>query len=391
VLKHLSLAASAATVLTVVLAAASAAGTRPVSTTAPPVTVWVSNMDSDTVTPIHTASDKAGAPVRLPDMPFGMAITPDGRTVYVVDGDNLVIPINTATGRHGKAIRVQGGADVAVVTPNGKTVWVASSTEITPISVATNTAGKPIVVAKQPDGPVALAITPDSRTVYAVDTLTVVPVATATGKAGKPIPTGDNFVSMLITPNGRAGYVLGSVNTVTAISTVTNKVEKTITIGPVEAEPWAMAIAPDGKTVYVVSYGDNTVVPVNTATNKAGQPIKVGAYPLFIAITPNGKTAYVAAGVGVYPVNLLTGKAGKPIKTPFDAFTIVITPDGKTAWVAGDQYPAGPVNINPQGYVMPISTATNTPGRAIKVGRGAGCLVTTPWRSGPAWGPSSCD
>jgi hypothetical protein len=87
---------------------------------------------------------------------------------------------------------------------------------------------------------------------------------------------------------------------------------------------------------------------------------------------------------------LLTGKAGKLIRTPFNAITIVITQDGKTAWVAGDQYPSGGVNIDLQGYVLPISTATNTPGRAIKVGKGARCLVTRPWRSGAAWGPSSC-
>ena len=196
---------------------------------------------------------------------------------------------------------------------------------------------------------------------------------------------------MLITPNGKTGYVLGGVNTVTAINTVTNKAGKTTPVGPVGVQPEAMAITPDGKTVYVVNYGNNTVVPVSTATGKAGRAIKVGAYPLFIAITPNGTTAYVSAGNGVYPIDLRTGRAGKLIKTtPFSAFAITITPDGKTAWVTGDQQ-AGGTTFNPQGYVLPISTATNTPGKVIKVGKGANCLVTTPWRSGPAWGPSSCD
>lgn len=387
--KRLFLAASAVAMVTAVPGAASAAAGEPLPAAVPRVTVWVQNMDSSTVTPIDAASGKAGVAVKLPDMPSGLAITPDGRTVYVLDGDNLVIPINAATRRKGKAIRVPSGVDVLVMAPNGKTLYVASSVAVTPISVATNTAGKPIVVAKQPDGPIALAVTPDSKTVYAVDAFTVVPVSA--GKARKPIPTGGNYVQMLITPNGKTGYVLGGVNTVTAINTVTNKAGKTTPVGPVGVQPEAMAITPDGKTVYVVNYGNNTVVPVSTATGKAGRAIKVGAYPLFIAITPNGKTAYVSADKGVYPIDLRAGRAGKLITTPFTAFAITITADGKTAWVTGDQYPVSGTSFNPQGYVLPISTATNTPGKAIKVGKGANCLVTAPWRSGPAWGPSSCD
>ena len=38
----------------------------------------------------------------------------------------------------------------------------------------------------------------------------------------------------------------------------------------------------------------NTVTPIAVATNKAGMAIKVGHKPDAIAITPNGKTVYVA-------------------------------------------------------------------------------------------------
>ena len=55
-----------------------------------------------------------------------------------------------------------------------------------------------------------------------------------------------------------------------------------------------MAMTPDGKTIYVANLGSGTVTPVSTATNTAGQPIKVGSQPSAIAITPDGKTVYVA-------------------------------------------------------------------------------------------------
>jgi hypothetical protein len=49
-----------------------------------------------------------------------------------------------------------------------------------------------------------------------------------------------------------------------------------------------------GPVIAYVTSGGYTVVPVNTVTNKAGKPIKVGPDPVAIAITRNGKTAYVA-------------------------------------------------------------------------------------------------
>jgi YVTN family beta-propeller protein len=45
------------------------------------------------------------------------------------------------------------------------------------------------------------------------------------------------------------------------------------------------AITPDGKTLYVVGGSANTVIPIHTATNKPGRPIRVGAGPVAIAIT----------------------------------------------------------------------------------------------------------
>jgi DNA-binding beta-propeller fold protein YncE len=48
-----------------------------------------------------------------------------------------------------------------------------------------------------------------------------------------------------------------------------------------------MTITPDGKTLYVLT-GSGTVVPISTATNTPGQPIRVGR-PRFLplmAITP---------------------------------------------------------------------------------------------------------
>jgi DNA-binding beta-propeller fold protein YncE len=68
------------------------------------------------------------------------------------------------------------------------------------------------------------------------------------------------------------------------------------------------------------------VIPVATASNTAGRPINIGSTPVAIAITPDGRTAYIATAayiagscagclVGtVIPVATASNTAGRPIK-----------------------------------------------------------------------------
>jgi len=138
-----------------------------------------------------------------------------------------------------------------------------------------------------------------------------------------------------------------------------------ITVGD---EPSAIAITPDGKTAYVSTGYPSSVVPVSTSTNTAGKPIEL-ARPDNpgggqIVITPDGKTAYVLAGTyTVHPIATASNVAGPPIQLKSDCQdklgsaqdVMAITPDGKTVYVAC------------QGAVVPISTATNLPGKPIRI------------------------
>ena len=74
------------------------------------------------------------------------------------------------------------------------------------------------------------------------------------------------------------------------------------------------AVAPAGAVMYVVA--PSGVIPVATATNTLGRPIKIGAIPAAIAITPDGRTAYIADGNhrAVIPVSTATNTPGRPIK-----------------------------------------------------------------------------
>jgi len=94
---------------------------------------------------------------------------------------------------------------------------------------------------------------------------TVNPIATATNIAGPPIPVGKEPSAIAITPDGKTAYVANyESGTVTPIATATNTAGPPITTGYL---PRAIAITPDGKTAYIVNEDSNTVTPIATATN----------------------------------------------------------------------------------------------------------------------------
>jgi len=129
------------------------------------------------------------------------------------------------------------------------------------------------------------------------------------------------------------------------------------------------------KTAYVTTGPVDNVVPISTATHTAGTPINVPSEALLIAITPDGRTAYVC--VGTEPSTLVPiNTAGKAINAG-PPWGVAITPDGRTVYA-----PTG------SDTVVPVSTATNVPGKAIKVGNGPG-LSRSPRTAGPPTSPTT--
>jgi DNA-binding beta-propeller fold protein YncE len=235
------------------------------------------------------------------------------------------------------------------INPNGKTAYVTGifSDAITPISIATNTPGKPIHV---PIAffPAVIVFTPDGKTAYiptAGDTIT--PINTATNTPGKPIRVGTGVDQIAITPDGKTLYAAG----VPRADQHRHQHPRPIRTPPRRR----IAITPDGKTVYVAasSRSRRSAPPRSTP----GKPIRIGRPVLDIAITPDGKTVYVANPEGppgaVTPISTATNTPGKPIRIG-NSLIIAITPNGKTLYAAAVD------------KVVPISTATNTPGKPIR-------------------------
>jgi YVTN family beta-propeller protein len=216
----------------------------------PGYVAYVVNEGSNTVTPISTATNTAGKPIKVGQGPSAIAITPNGKTAYVVNGAQSVTPISTATNTPGKPITVGGIPLSVAITPNGETAYVTNSYEgaVTPINTATNTRDMAILDSAPDSRPVAITITPNGQTAYVANqSNTVMPISTATNTALPPITVnGSGLVATAVTPNSQTAYVLAYFS----------------------AQP---------------SHG--VVTPISTATNTPGKPITVGFDPLAIAIT----------------------------------------------------------------------------------------------------------
>ena len=72
--------------------------------------VYVTNDGDGTVSVITTATGAVSAPITVGNGPFGVAITPDGKHAYVTNnGDGTVSVITTATGAVSATITVGNG------------------------------------------------------------------------------------------------------------------------------------------------------------------------------------------------------------------------------------------------------------------------------------------
>ncbi|MDO9484694.1 MAG: hypothetical protein Q7K25_01325 [Actinomycetota bacterium] len=226
---------------------------------------WTSNYDGKSVTTINLATGSVGTTIKMPNAgPNTIAFTPDGKYCYVANwgtsskAGSTVTPIQVTDGGAGGTImpniKVGLNPNWIAVTPDGATAYVAKkgSSSITPIDVATNTAGAAINV---PGPPIELEISPDGALAY---------VAIA-GSA----PEIDAVVPMDLT-----------------VSPAT--VGATIAMAP-KSQPHWIAFTPDGLLAYVVGNGDSTLTPITVAGNTPGTPAVLSTDPdadmLAIAIT----------------------------------------------------------------------------------------------------------
>lgn len=196
---------------------------------------YISNSGSNTVSVIDVASDTVVATVPVGDRPSGVAITPDGTRVYVVNSaDDTNTPgngsvIDTSTNNVTTTVPAPGGV---AVTPDGTQLYVTSLSslenylsEVSVINTSTNTIAARVPVTKVPLATflAGVAVSPDGTKVYVTDVMnssvsvidTFTNNVTATVSVGLGSPLDVAFIPKKIadfTSNVTKGYAPLSVN-----------------------------------------------------------------------------------------------------------------------------------------------------------------------------------
>jgi YVTN family beta-propeller protein len=108
-------------------------GANPVNVAITPngATAYIVNNNSNTVTPISTTTNTAGKPIKVAAAPIQIAIAPNGQEAYVIHAPvfghkqrgcvypcpSTVTPISTATNTTGNPIKVGPSSVAIVITP----------------------------------------------------------------------------------------------------------------------------------------------------------------------------------------------------------------------------------------------------------------------------------
>ena len=170
----------------------------------------MANLGSDSLTPIDAATGLAAPPIGLGELPDALAVAPGAKTVYVVevgsdeDGSpGRVVPVATDNYTVGKAIAVGTDPQAIAITPNGRMAYVLNGSDaattpatmpvtLTPIDLVTRAALHPVPVGTLP---LSMTMSPNGKLIYVVDSSPghqgepsgITPFNTETGRAGPEI------------------------------------------------------------------------------------------------------------------------------------------------------------------------------------------------------------
>ncbi|MBV9916443.1 MAG: beta-propeller fold lactonase family protein [Solirubrobacterales bacterium] len=235
--------------------------------------------------------------------PLGLAVAPDRRNVYVASFDPAGAILQYGVGASGaltfrSTVAAPSGAGPfsLAVSPNGRSVYVTNrfggSEPVLQYTVQRDGSllpKSPVAVASSP-GPEHVAVSPDSRSVYVtndggtVSQFTAAPDGSLTPKSPPTVPTGS---------------------------------------GDEFAEPVGLAIAPDGKSVYVAnseaflslsgSISQFAVEPGGGLIPKVPASVPASGHPFDLVVTPNGRHVYATnpSPLGTGPGTILQYSAAR--------------------------------------------------------------------------------
>jgi tetratricopeptide (TPR) repeat protein len=311
--------------------------------------VWIPGVGTAYVTsdegivPINLATGQAGSPITIDGTAYGVALSPQGSTAYVVDettcrdcqgtvGISSLLPVSLTGGPDGKGtFLLQGSSGLGqafqvVLSSNGRTAYVMTANGVVPVDTTTGEKGATIGIG---DAASAIAISPSGRTLYvaASNDKAIYSVNLRTAAIGGPVKLTSSIFAIAAAPSGGSVYVYdtGGISSVNPATASINWQVRSPNLGDGGALGGSLVVTSNGQAAYASGEGVG-VVPINLRTHQIGQILLDQAVDS-MALSVDSKVLYAGCWNGaIYPIKMPTNQVGRPVSAGNELQSMVVAP-----------------------------------------------------------------
>lgn len=265
-------------------------------TVADPGRLIVLNKDEHTVTFLSCATGATLATIAVDRDPHEVAVTPDGRTSYVVSsvGGTVAVIDNARMAVRATFTHPEFAFPHHVDFDADGHLWLASTlaNKVFVFSVPDHDCLAAIPTGQHSSH--MLAFTPDRRHVFVpnIRSNSLTLIETATRRVVRHVLTGKGPEGVAVHPSGAFLYVAAQhEDLVQVLSTATFELIARESVGSM---PVRMAFSPDGRYAFVPNRYSKDLSVLATDRHREVKRIPIGVWPGGVVFEPNGRYAYVA-------------------------------------------------------------------------------------------------
>ena len=193
--------------------------------------LYVSNEGSNDLTIIDSRRYRSIKTLPVGEMPGGVALTRDGKRLYVANYTNTVTVVDTVSKEVVETIKVGEGATGLVLTPNERFLYVTNRSSHT-VSLIDRALGQTVRTIPVGLGPNWIDVSPDGRFVYVSNgsSSEVVVIETASNEVIEKIKVGEMPTGLKVSPDGRTIWVADYPRGITIIDASTTEILSVLTL-----------------------------------------------------------------------------------------------------------------------------------------------------------------